>query len=64
MSFDDIKNYSTHSAWNAVVKQIQKAEPFANRSSFGKKQGLELLKIGYEAGLGETQQGKVAASRP
>ena len=58
MIFDDIKNFTTLSAWDAVIKKFPETEPFASRGSFGKRQGLELLKIGYEAGLREAQQGE------
>jgi len=63
MSINEIKNYSTNDVWEQVVKQIPEAKAFANKSTFGKKQGFEILKTGYEAGVRDTQQGKVSASR-
>ena len=63
MSINEIKSYSTNEVWEQVVKQIPEAKPFANKSSFGKKQGFEILKTGYEAGRRDALEGKSSASR-
>ena len=63
MSIDEIKKYSTNVGWNEIVNIIPEAKPFVDKSSFGKKQGFELLATGYEAGIRDAQQGKITASR-
>lgn len=63
MSIVQIKTLSTCNAWEEAVKQIPEAKPFADKSSFGKKQGFEILKTGYEAGIRDAQLGNLRASR-
>jgi len=63
MPLDLIKSFSTVEAWEEIVEHIPEAKAFANKSSFGKKQGFEILKAGYQAGIRDAQQGNLAASR-
>lgn len=51
MNIDEIKNFTTINGWNEIVNIIPEAKPFIDKSSFGKKQGFDLLIMGYEAGI-------------
>ena len=63
MSIEEIKKYPTTTKWDALVEQIPEIASFANRSSFGKKQGSDLVIKSYEAGIRDAQRGKFSASR-
>ena len=63
MPLDLIKSFSTNEAWEEIAERIPEAKAFANKASFGKKQGFEILKAGYQAGIRDAQRGNLAASR-
>lgn len=63
MTLDLIKSFKTNEAWEEIAEHIPEAKAFANKASFGKKMGLEILKAGYQAGIRDAQQDNLAASR-
>lgn len=63
MSLEEIKSFSTSDLWEVAVEAIPEAKAFALKTSFGKRQGYEILKAGYKAGIRDAQQDKLAASR-
>jgi len=50
MSIEEIKNYSTDNAWNALVKLIPETSEYQVKSVLGKKQSLDLAIKSFEAG--------------
>ena len=61
MSIEEIKKYPTITKWDALVEQIPEIASFANRSSFGKKQGSDLIIKSYEAGIRDAKAFNISA---
>ena len=55
MDIKEIKSYATPIGWQETVKQIPQVGEYKERRYKGKKQGLDLILTGYEAGIRDAQ---------